>query len=192
MSKIRKAMRVLRNTERPRLRVRSVLRCYQPRLTSSRRIEGVESEVQYLRKQLDQMRELFQQSRSQPTPKSQLTHSPSHLCDRQQDVPRESACGSRFPHSQDHPEGLFPHIPVTGSARYTNCHQYQRSMSGTIQTLSPNETSTQPPYARSQIITRPPKRKRSGFEIRDEPIADFIDKGLITLECAVSYFNTYV
>ncbi|CDM31528.1 transcriptional regulator family: Fungal Specific TF [Penicillium roqueforti] len=162
-----------------------------PKDPVSERIEGVESEVQYLRKQLDQMRELFQQSRSQPTPKSQLTHSPSHLCDRQQDVPRESACGSRFPHSQDHPEGLFPHIPVTGSARYTNCHQYQRSMSGTIQTLSPNETSTQPPYARSQIITRPPKRKRSGFEIRDEPIADFIDKGLITLECAVSYFNTF-
>ena len=188
-------MRVLRNTERPRLRVRSVLWCFQSRLTSPRRIEGVESEVQYLRKQLDQMREFLQQSRSQPTPKSQLTHSPSHLCDRQHQVPHESACGSstsHFPHSRDHPEDGFSSIPVTGSARYTNCHQYQRSLPGSIQTLSPNDTSTQPLYTRSQIITRPPKRKRSGFEVRDEPIADFIDKGLITLECAVSYFNTYV
>lgn len=65
-------------------------------------------------------------------------------------------------------------------------------MPASIPTLSPNETSAQPLYVSNQIITRPPKRKRSGFEIRDEPIADFIDKGLISLECAVSYFNTYV
>jgi hypothetical protein len=66
-------------------------------------------------------------------------------------------------------------------------------MPGSLPTLSPNEMPVQALYQPSnQIITRPPKRKRSGFEIRDEPIADFIDKGLITLECAVSYFNTYV
>lgn len=73
-----------------------------------------------------------------------------------------------------------------------NGHQYQRSIPS-IPTLSPNEIATQSIYeAPNQTITRPLKRKRSGFEIRDEPIADFIDKGLITPEYAVSYFNTYV
>jgi hypothetical protein len=73
-----------------------------------------------------------------------------------------------------------------------NGHQYQRSMPS-IPTLSPNEIGTQSIYgASNQMITRPLKRKRSGFEVRDEPIADFIDKGLITIEYAVSYFTTYV
>jgi hypothetical protein len=73
-----------------------------------------------------------------------------------------------------------------------NGHQYQRSIPS-IPTLSPNEIATQSIYeAPNHTITRPLKRKRSGFEIRDEPIADFIDKGLITPEYAVSYFNTYV
>lgn len=66
-------------------------------------------------------------------------------------------------------------------------------MPESIPALSPNETSAQSPYGNSnQIITQPLKRKRSRFEIRDGPIADFIDKGLITLDYAVSYFNTYV
>ncbi|CAI7630039.1 unnamed protein product [Penicillium glandicola] len=164
-----------------------------PKDPVSERIEGVESEVQYLRKQLDEMRELLQQSRSQQTPKSQLTHSPSHLRERQQQVRRESACGSsgsRYPHSHDHHQDEFPNIPTTRSVAYTNNRQYQSSMPGSIPAISPNETSARPPYPSNQIITRPSKRKRSGFEIRDEPITDFIDKGLISLECAMSYFNT--
>jgi hypothetical protein len=171
-----------------------VLHCYQPRLTSPRRIEGVESEVQYLRKQLDEMRELLKHTRSQPSPKSQPTHSPNQHCDRQQQVRHESACassGSQYPHPQHHPQDEFSSVPVPCSGGYTNGHQCQRSMPGSIPALSPNETSARPIFAADQIITRPPKRKRSGFEIRDEPITDFIDKGLITLECAVSYFNTY-
>jgi hypothetical protein len=153
--------------------------------------------MQYLRRQLDEMRELLQQSNSHSTPKSQVTHSPTrdrHL------VRRESACGSscpHYPHPQDHPQECLANMPVTASAGYTNGHttghQYQSSMPGSMPTLSPNEIPVQSLYqASNQIITRPPKRKRCGFEIRDEPIADFIDKGLITLECAVSYFNTYV
>lgn len=172
------------------------LRSYQSILTSPRRIEGIESEVQCLQKQLDEMRELLQQNRSQPTPKSQLTQSPTHLGDQQQQqVHRESAggsSGSHYAHLQDHPQDELLNIPVTNSAGYANSHRYQRSMPASIPTLSPNETSAQPLYQSNQIITRPPKRKRSGFEIRDESIADFIDKGLISLECAVSYFNTYV
>lgn len=40
--------------------------------------------------------------------------------------------------------------------------------------------------------TRPSKRKRSGFEVRDDPVSDFISKGLITLDYAVSCFKTCV
>ncbi|KAJ5265286.1 hypothetical protein N7524_006304 [Penicillium chrysogenum] len=165
-----------------------------PKDPVSERIEGVESEVQYLRKQLDEMRELLKHTRSQPSPKSQPTHSPNQHCDRQQQVRHESACassGSQYPHPQHHPQDEFSSVPVPSSAGYTNGHQCQRSMPGSIPALSPNETSARPIFAADQIITRPPKRKRSGFEIRDEPITDFIDKGLITLECAVSYFNTF-
>ncbi|KOS48286.1 hypothetical protein ACN38_g687 [Penicillium nordicum] len=164
-----------------------------PKDPVSERIEGVESEVQYLRKQLDEIRELLQHSRPQPTPKPQPTQSPTHLGD-QQHIRREGDGGSsgfHYPHPQDPPQGEFTNIPVTNSAGYANSHRYQRSMPPSIPTLSPNDTSAQPLYASNHIIDRPPKRKRSGFEIREEPIADFIDKGLISLECAVSYFNTF-
>ncbi|CAG8138860.1 unnamed protein product [Penicillium nalgiovense] len=139
------------------------------------------------------MRGLLKQNRSQPSPKFQPTHFPNQHCDRQQQVRHESACassGSHYPHPQHHPQDEPSSVPVPSSAGYANGHQHQRSMPGSIPALSPNDTSAQPIHASSQIITRPPKRKRSGFEIRDEPITDFIDKGLITLECAVSYFNT--
>ncbi|KAJ5367728.1 hypothetical protein N7541_001669 [Penicillium brevicompactum] len=163
-----------------------------PKDPVSERIEGVEYEVQYLRKQLDDMRELLQQNRAQSTPKSsQLAHSPSHLRGRQP-LCHESACGSsvsQFPHTQDRPQE-YGDVSATDPG-YTDGHQFQRSMPASMPTVSPNELATQSVYASNHIVTRPPKRKRSGFEIRDEPIADFIDKGLITFECALSYFNTF-
>jgi hypothetical protein len=196
MSETRKAMYLFRDTQRPCRRVSLYWPWWSNQtLKSPRRIEGVESEVQYLRKQLDEMRELLQQSHAHTTPKSQITHSPTELRDRQQQGRRESFCdslGSQYPHSQDHSQSELPTIPAPGSGGYMNGHQYQRSMPS-IPTLSPNEIGTQSIYgASNQMITRPLKRKRSGFEVRDEPIADFIDKGLITIEYAVSYFTTYV
>jgi hypothetical protein len=57
--------------------------------------------------------------------------------------------------------------------------------------VSPGGVST---HSRMQtIITETgsvTKRKRSGFEIRDEPVADFISKGLMTPDHAISCFNT--
>lgn len=137
------------------------------------------------------MRELLQQNRAQSTPKSsQLAHSPSHLRGRQP-LCHESTCGSsvsQYPHTQDRPQE-YGDVSATDPG-YTDGHQFQRSMPASMPTVSPNELATQSVYASNHIVTRPPKRKRSGFEIRDEPIADFIDKGLITFECALSYFNT--
>lgn len=200
MSEIGEAMRVFRNTKRPRLRVRACLLYQSTKPNILRRIEGVESEIQYLRRQLDEMRDLLKESHSYSIPESGVTHSPSQ--DRQQ-VCRESACGSsrsHHHHSEVHTQEGLSSVPIASPAGYpshSNNHQYQRpmpgSMPGSRPTLSPNELPVQSVYqASNQIITRPPKRKRSGFEVRDEPIADFIDKGLITLECAVSYFDTYV
>ncbi|CAG8232259.1 unnamed protein product [Penicillium salamii] len=159
-------------------------------LTRLRRIEGVESEVQYLRKQMNEMRELLEQSRAQLSPDSRLTHSPSQLRARQQAC-HESACsssGTQHPPPRNHPHD-FGAISSLESG-YSNGHQYQRSLPASIPTLSPNEISAQPLYASNRIVNRPLKRKRSGFEIREDPIADFVDKGLITFDCAVSYFNT--
>ncbi|OJJ03966.1 hypothetical protein ASPVEDRAFT_54239 [Aspergillus versicolor CBS 583.65] len=39
-------------------------------------------------------------------------------------------------------------------------------------------------------VYRPPKRRRTGFEVREEPISDFISKGLITMDYAVECFTT--
>lgn len=161
-------------------------------LTRLRRIEGVESEVQYLRNQMEKMRELLEQSRAQLSPESRLSHSPSQLRARQQ-VCHESACSSSGtqhppPRNHNHDFGAISSM----ESGYSNGHQYQRSLSASIPTLSPNEVSAQPLYAPNRVVNRPLKRKRSGFEIREDPIADFVDKGLITFDCAVSYFNTYV
>ncbi|CAG8267686.1 unnamed protein product [Penicillium salamii] len=161
-----------------------------PKDPVSERIEGVESEVQYLRKQMNEMRELLEQSRAQLSPDSRLSHSPSQLRDRQQAC-HESACsssGTRHPPPRSHPHAFEAMSSM--ESRYSNGHQYQRSLPASIPTLSPNEISAQPLYASNRIVNRPLKRKRSGFEIREDPIADFVDKGLITFDCAVSYFNT--
>lgn len=57
--------------------------------------------------------------------------------------------------------------------------------------VSPGGVST---HSRMQTIITDTgsvtKKKRSGFEIRDEPVADFISKGLMTPEHAISCFNT--
>ncbi|KAL4940559.1 hypothetical protein BDV06DRAFT_224002 [Aspergillus oleicola] len=48
-----------------------------------------------------------------------------------------------------------------------------------------------PPRVKSHEMYRPAKRRRSGFEVREEPISDFITKGLITPDYAVDCFTTF-
>ncbi|KAE8419811.1 hypothetical protein BDV36DRAFT_282021 [Aspergillus pseudocaelatus] len=38
----------------------------------------------------------------------------------------------------------------------------------------------------------PARQRRSGFDIREEPISDFISKGLMTIDQAMSCFRTYI
>ncbi|KAL4965741.1 putative C6 transcription factor, partial [Aspergillus stella-maris] len=49
-----------------------------------------------------------------------------------------------------------------------------------------------PPRVESHEMHRPAKRRRSGFEVREEPISDFVTKGLITPDYAVECFATYI
>lgn len=129
------------------------------------------------------MRELLHQNHTQSTPHSSVHISPHGIHDQQQ-VRQESSSAS--PASQfTHPQPLGP-LTVPNSNTYAN-QQYKES----VNAVSPNGVSV--PSLRDAIVAendRVNKRKRSCFEIRDESIADFINEGLITLECAMSCFNT--
>ncbi|KAJ5760588.1 transcriptional regulator family: Fungal Specific TF [Penicillium odoratum] len=162
-----------------------------PKDPVSERLEGVESEVQYLRRQLDDMQALINQHQINQNTGFQEHGIDSPQLYHQGDIRRGSACtsASQFthPHQQDGVGALTVH---PSSAEYMDgSHHYQRSVSD----VSPNGiTTVAPMYEPSNEDNfRPNKRKRSCFEIREESIADFIDKGLITPECAVSCFNTY-
>ncbi|KAJ5993061.1 hypothetical protein N7451_008785 [Penicillium sp. IBT 35674x] len=165
-----------------------------PKDPVSERLEGVESEVQYLRRQLHEMQALVNQTHADPSPRfqDQDFHSPQQLHVQADQPRRGSACTSScsqftHPHQPEGPGALTVH---PGSADYMNSSQsYQRS----IPDVSPNGVTTVAPMYRPSNGDnfRPKKRKRSCFEIREESIADFIDKGLITPDCAVSCFNTF-
>ena len=149
-----------------------------------RRLEGVESEVQYLRRQLDEMRELLQQAQTGSTFNFQESNNPHQQRD-QQSVHRASASTRQH---ESHGS-----LVVQNATRYGNGQAYEVPMSS----ISPGGLSAHSHYGSHYEPPnidniRPLKRKRSCFEIRDDAIADFIDKGLITPECAVSCFNTYV
>jgi hypothetical protein len=117
-----------------------------------RRIDSVESEVQCLRRQVDEMRELVQRNQT-----------------------------TQDPHSQD--DSLDGQVDLLGDGCQSG------SIPEAIPLPSPNTIPAQPLCEDSN----PPLTGRcSGFEIRDEPVTDFIDKGLLTLEYAVFYFNVYV
>ncbi|KAL2819038.1 hypothetical protein BDW59DRAFT_151646 [Aspergillus cavernicola] len=56
----------------------------------------------------------------------------------------------------------------------------------------PSEMPLQPRIHGSQGgIYRPARRQCSGFEVREEPISDFITKGMITMDYAVDCFTTF-
>ena len=59
--------------------------------------------------------------------------------------------------------------------------------------LGQDSMPLQPPVQAPQGEThRPAKRRRPGFEVREEPISDFISKGLITMDYAVDCFTACV
>lgn len=52
-------------------------------------------------------------------------------------------------------------------------------------------SSSQIRSAMDEETVRPVKRKRSGFEVKEELISDFVSQGLMTADQAVACFRTY-
>lgn len=149
----------------------------------ARRLENVESEIQYLRRQLDDMRHFLQQESS-----SGLNNSATDLSPKQT---QPNALG------RDHASGCSPYIPrpetieaatVQATPGNVDCSLCQRHS----QTEISSQSLYLPQASCDGQFRRPAKRKRSAFEIREQAVEDFIDKGLITLEFAMSCFETSV
>ncbi|RAH82100.1 C6 zinc finger domain protein [Aspergillus japonicus CBS 114.51] len=135
-----------------------------PKDPTTERLENVESEVQRLRAQIEAMGELL-------------------LMEQHRAYPAEAA----FPvpiHTVSDPGGMPMLFAAATSAldpdRGSEFHP-QRGLSASSQIPSAMDTET----------ARPFKRKRPGFEVKEEPILDFISKGLMTADQAVACFRTF-
>ncbi|KAF9892754.1 hypothetical protein FE257_001156 [Aspergillus nanangensis] len=137
-----------------------------PKDPTTERMENVESEFRRLHEQLDEMRDLL------------------HL-QSQTNI------------------GALP--PVGAISQNSLPAPQTGSMPSPAQMLSAPTTLSRVPAAQSEISfesptrsekihesPRPAKRKRSGFEVGVGPISDFITKGLITMEDAMSCYETSV
>ncbi|KAJ6136148.1 hypothetical protein N7512_001308, partial [Penicillium capsulatum] len=152
-----------------------------PKDPLSERLEGVESEVQYLRRQLNDMRQLLQQNAASSVMAShdtsqQSSHGPA------QETNQESVSTSCSRHPEDF---RVASVSATGCATCEN-QQYPTSM-------QPISTHATPVlfYEPANEDHRPRKRRRSCFEIRDEAIVDFIEQGLLMPDIAISSFDTF-
>ncbi|PLB46869.1 C6 zinc finger domain protein [Aspergillus steynii IBT 23096] len=134
-----------------------------PKDPTTQRLETVENEVQRLNEQLEELRGLLHSQISQSCHESLRTPSPPRIAPTSASITAFDTMAS--------PEA----IP----------HSRQYSAAGEVHLQSPLQ-------AANSETSRPSKRRRSGFEIRDEPVSDFISKGLITADYAVSCFNTYI
>ncbi|KAJ5257129.1 hypothetical protein N7478_013233 [Penicillium angulare] len=165
-----------------------------PKDPVSERLEGVESEVQHLRQQLDDIRTLLLQGKSNVVTSPQNSNTSRNISDEVEQIVHDSACNAHAPSShficQQEEHGAIIMHPL-GSAEYiAGSNDHPRSVS----VISPTGISAVPSTYQpsSPDSFRPNKRKRSCFEIRDDSITDFIEKGLITPECAIACFNTSV
>ncbi|GES60726.1 MFS transporter [Aspergillus terreus] len=142
-----------------------------PKDPTTERIENVESEVRRLREQLDDMHSLLRlHSQTSVVPLAGAVASPPAPLPAQQPCPVPSPAQMLSGAPGDMPTYLdSTSVDITGPQRDV-----------LLQNIPPENE-----YA------RPAKRKRSGFEVRCDPIADFISKGMITVEYAVSCFQTF-
>ncbi|KAL2787880.1 C6 zinc finger domain protein [Aspergillus keveii] len=154
-----------------------------PKDPVTERLESVESEVQRLQAQLADMREMLRVN-SQP-------HSDAH------------GLTGIEPFSQ-------PQLPDTlqqqcrESISLTSPQQIPTETGADVAGFMPS-TSANLSNVRGEISlqsrirpvpfhgdgSRPSKKRRSGFEVREEPISDFVSMGMITLEYAVDCFTTF-
>lgn len=134
------------------------------------------------------MRELLQRVTA-PSAFNTQEMSPQNIRDHPSNTRQDSSCPSSCSQPAHCPNNSGILVP-NGNPGYTNgaIHPYPRS----VPDATPNQLSSYSLYDSPHTERRIPKRKRSCFEIRDDAVADFIDKKLITLDCAISCFNTLV
>ncbi|KAI9373384.1 hypothetical protein BJX61DRAFT_533152 [Aspergillus egyptiacus] len=130
-----------------------------PKDPVTERLDNFESEIQHLRGQLADMKQML---RTQLRPQSNPVTTVDPLSESQ----------------------------ISMQARITT---ETAELIGASQTLAylQRELPPQQIQARAEQPQHPAKKRRSGFEIREEPISDFISRGLITLEHAVECFTTF-
>lgn len=136
--------------------------------TMFRRLENVEAEVQRLREQLSNVNELLLRQSTQ----------------QQQQIAVTSPASA---HVMSDP-GTMPTFLATGGMggyhhwRGARCPMTRRDHdAGAFQFPTPGMEAA-----------RPTRLRRSGFDIKEEPVLDFISRGMMTADQAMSCFRTYV
>ncbi|KAL4981742.1 hypothetical protein BDW68DRAFT_196104 [Aspergillus falconensis] len=135
-----------------------------PKDPVAERLESVESELRRLQGQLDEMKQMlrFGQAESRTQGRAGVLTGVEQSADANQQPSQESF------------STISPPV-MAESATF----------------LEQGNMPMQPRVQAAQGEThRPAKRRRSGFEVREEPISDFISKGLITMDYAVDCFTT--
>ncbi|OJK02911.1 hypothetical protein ASPACDRAFT_24077 [Aspergillus aculeatus ATCC 16872] len=134
-----------------------------PKDPTTERLENVESEVQRLRAQIEAMGELFCLS-TQQLPQEAPFLTSNHAASDSGGMPMLFAAATS----------------ALNSERGSELHP-QRGLS----------SSSQIPSAMDEETVRPVRRKRSGFEVKEEPISDFVSQGLMTADQALACFRTF-
>ncbi|KAL4745210.1 hypothetical protein BDW72DRAFT_211648 [Aspergillus terricola var. indicus] len=129
------------------------------------RLESVESEVRRLQGQLDEMKQMLRFVQAQSRTQGQV--------------------------------GALTGVEQSGDTDQQTCRESFSTIAPPVMAesaafLEQDSIPLQPPVQASQKEPRRlAKRRRSGFEVREEPISDFISKGLITMDYAVDCFTAW-
>lgn len=134
-----------------------------------RRLENVEAEVQRLREQLSNVNELLLRQSTQQQQQIAVTSPASaHVMSDPGTMPAFLATG-----------GMGGYHHHWRGARYPMAHRDHDA--GVFQYHTPGMEAA-----------RPTRLRRSGFDIKEEPVLDFISRGMMTADQAMSCFRTYV
>ncbi|KAL5334129.1 hypothetical protein BJX70DRAFT_402912 [Aspergillus crustosus] len=138
-----------------------------PKDPATERLESVESEVRRLQEQLEDMKQMLRLNANSQTQGQPLLSQPQPVPGQRGSLPLPSP-----PQVLADATGFLP--------------------PGSVFSGTQGEIPLQARVHASQgDIYRPAKRRRSGFEVREEPISDFITKGFITVEYAIECFTTF-
>lgn len=138
----------------------------------SRRLENVEAEVQRLREQLSNVNELLLRQSAQ----------------QQQQIAVTSPASA---HVMSDPGTMPTFLATDGMGGYHHHHHHWRGVRYPVTHRDHDAGVFQFPTPGMEAA-RPTRSRRSGFDIREEPILDFISRGMMTADQAMSCFRTYV